>query len=75
MPRNLDRRVEIAFPVLDPRLQAQLREILDIQLADTAKARVILPDGSSQRIQLDGALPLRSQERLYEFTSRGGVGR
>ncbi len=75
MPRNLDRRVEIAFPVLDPKLQAQLREILDIQLADTAKARVILPDGSSHRIQIEGAVLLRSQERLYEFTSRGGVSR
>src|SRR5580765_6734782 len=44
MPRNLDRRVEIAFPVLDPGLQAQVREILEIQLADTVKARRILPD-------------------------------
>ena len=51
MPRNLDRRVEIAFPVLDPRLQAQVREILEIQLADTVKARRILPDGSSARIR------------------------
>lgn len=75
MPRNLDRRVEIAFPILDPKLQAQLQEILDIQLADTAKARVILPDGSSHRIQIEGTIPLRSQERLYELTSRGGVGR
>jgi len=73
MPHNLDRRVEIAFPILDPKLQAQLREILDIQLADTAKARVLLPDGSSRRVQSEGALLLRSQERLYEFTSRGGV--
>src|SRR5712692_3111850 len=67
------RRVEIAFPVLDPKLQAQLHEILDIQLADTAKARVLLPDGSSRRIQSQGAVLLRSQERLYEFTSRGVV--
>jgi polyphosphate kinase len=66
MPRNLDRRVEIAFPVLDPHLQAQIREILEIQLADTVKARRILPDGSSARIRGHGELGLRSQERLYE---------
>jgi hypothetical protein len=30
MPRNPDRRIEIAFPVLDPAVQAQIREILDI---------------------------------------------
>ena len=55
MPRNLDRRVEIAFPVLDPGLQAQVREILEIQLADTVKARRILPDGRSVRIAREGS--------------------
>jgi polyphosphate kinase len=73
MPRNLDRRVEVAFPVLDPRLQTQLRHILDIQLADTAKARELLPDGHSRRVCLDGTVPLRSQERLYEFTATNRV--
>src|SRR5438876_1507266 len=66
MPRNLDRRVEIAFPVLDPHLQTQIREILEIQLADTVKARRILPDGSSARIRGLAESRLRSQERLYE---------
>ena len=65
MPRNLDSRVEIAFPVLDRKLQAQIRDVLEIQLADTVKARVIRPDGRSVRVSSDGAAPLRSQERLY----------
>ena len=73
MPRNLDRRVEIAFPVLDVGLQAQVREILEIQLADTVKARRILPDGSSVRIVADGQPALRSQERLYEVTGAYGI--
>jgi polyphosphate kinase len=73
MPRNLDRRVEIAFPVLDPGLQAQVREILEIQLADTVKARRILPDGSSVRIVAAGQPALRSQERLYEATGAHGI--
>jgi polyphosphate kinase len=69
MPRNFDRRVEIAFPVLDPELQEHVREILDLQLADNVKARRILPDGSSQRVvPAEGAPPLRSQERLYDMT-------
>jgi len=72
MPRNLDRRVEIAFPVLDPKLQAQVREILEIQLTDTVKARRILPDGSSVRVQAEGRPALRSQERLYDLTGAGG---
>ena len=73
MPRNLDRRVEIAFPVLDPRLQGHLREILEIQLADTVKARRILPDGSSVHVRAEGLPALRSQERLYDLTSAGAT--
>jgi polyphosphate kinase len=73
MPRNLDRRIEIAFPVLDPHLQTQIREILEIQLADTVKARRILPDGSSVRIRGHAESRLRSQERLYEAMTANGV--
>jgi len=73
MPRNLDRRVEIAFPVLDPALQAQVRQILEIQLADTVKARRILGDGTSVRVPADGRPALRSQERLHELTAPGGA--
>jgi polyphosphate kinase len=68
MPRNLDRRVEIAFPVLDPALQAEIRQILEVQLADSVKARVLLPDGRSRRREASHA-PLRSQERLYEVAA------
>jgi polyphosphate kinase len=65
--------VEIAFPILDSGLQTQVRAVLDVQLADTVKARRNLPDGSSVRLQADGGLELRSQERLYEITGAGGV--
>jgi polyphosphate kinase len=73
MPRNLDHRVEIAFPVLDPHLQAQVREILEIQLADTVKARRVLPDGSSARIRGHMESRLRSQERLYDAMAAKGI--
>jgi len=65
MPRNLDRRVEVAFPVLDPALQGQIRQLLDVQLADTVKARVIMPDGRCRRIAGDGRPALRSQDEFY----------
>jgi polyphosphate kinase len=75
MPRNLDHRVEIAFPVLDPRHQAQIREVLEVQLADTVKAWRIGPDGGSERIRPEGGAPgLRSQERLYRLTAGGRAG-
>jgi polyphosphate kinase len=72
MPRNLDSRVEIAFPVLDPGLQTQLGRILEVQLADTVKARRILGDGTSVRVHPEGRPIVRSQERLYELTAPGG---
>ncbi len=50
MPRNLDRRVEVAFPVQDPKLVRFLRdEVLAIYLADVAKARHMKPDGTYER--------------------------
>jgi len=74
MTRNLDRRVETAFPVLDPTLHRQIREILETQLADTVKAHRILPDGTSERVRPDGRPALRSQERLYEMMGALGAG-
>jgi polyphosphate kinase len=72
MPRNLDRRVEIAFPILDPALQQQIMDVLEVQLHDTVKARLILPDGSSERLRPATGHGLRSQERLYEMTVAAG---
>jgi len=72
MPRNLDRRVEIAFPVLDAGLQSSIRQILEIQLADTVKAWRVLPEGRSVRVRADGEPALRAQDRLYETTGTGG---
>jgi polyphosphate kinase len=67
MPRNFDRRVEIAFPILDPQHQLKLKEILEIQLSDTAKAWQIQADGSSSRITNTDRPYIRSQDRLYEI--------
>jgi len=55
--------------VLSPALQAKLREVLETQLADTVKARIILADGHSERVAADGRPVVRSQERLYELTA------
>lgn len=59
MPRNLDRRVEVLFPVEDPGLARYLREdLLDTYLSDLARARFMEPDGIYIRHNTDtsGAL-------------------
>jgi polyphosphate kinase len=63
MPRNLLRRIELMFPLSDEAHKAAVREILDVELADTVKARELLPDGSYRRVR--GKKALRSQEELY----------
>ena len=50
MSRNLDRRVEIMFPVEDAKLKKEVKHILDVQLADNVKAQLMLPDGSYVRV-------------------------
>ena len=42
MPRNLERRVEIMFPVERPELQKKLMHILEMQLKDTVKAHILM---------------------------------
>ena len=49
MPRNLERRVEILFPVEKPKLQKKLRHKLDCQMRDTVKASVLRSDGSYKK--------------------------
>ena len=62
MPRNLDKRVEILFPVEAENLKERIKHILDIQLNDNVKTRIKLPDGSYQHISPYGSKPLNSQE-------------
>ncbi len=51
MPRNLNRRVEVIFPVSDPRLIRNLRDdVLDTYIRDNLKARLMLPEGSYRRV-------------------------
>ena len=50
MPRNLDKRVEILFPVEDEDLKKEVRHILEIQLADTLKAHELKADNGYEKI-------------------------
>lgn len=62
MPRNLNRRVEIVFPVEDPEIKAEVMHIVEIQLADTLKARILQPDCSYERVDLRGKEKLCAQD-------------
>ncbi len=78
MPRNFIRRVETAFPIEDPALKDRItEEILTTQLADNAKARILMPDGHYERVSPGSygtpATPVRSQERFMALARRASV--
>jgi polyphosphate kinase len=71
MQRNLDRRVEVLFPIKDPELRAKVRDsILRVSFADTAKSWQLEADGSyTRRSAAPSEQPFSSQEHLM---SAGG---
>src|SRR3569833_1732083 len=68
MQRNLEKRVEVLCPIEDPRLQTELRFILDTELSDQRGAWDMQPDGSY--VQRTGTGAKHSQVQLIERTDR-----
>ena len=67
MPRNLNRRIEIACPVHDPQIKSVLKEMLNIQLNDNSKARILDPELLNKYIIGDPEKKYRAQEDYYNF--------
>src|SRR5919109_4990426 len=67
MPRNFVRRIEIAFPILEPQIQKKLKDILELQLTDTVKGWWMEPDGNYVRRRNKDMAAFRFQERYYEM--------
>ena len=64
MPRNLDRRVEIIFPVENENLKKKVMHILKVELADNTKANVLQEDGTYEKIDKRGKMLVNSQEQF-----------
>ena len=67
MPRNLNRRVELLFPIEDPDCRARVKEVLDVELADTVRASFLSADGTYHKLDLRGKEKIDSQQRLIEL--------
>ena len=61
MPRNLDRRVEIIFPLEDEAVRAKAWHILETELLDTEQASILQPDGSYEKVDRRGKEKVNSQ--------------
>lgn len=67
MPRNLLRRVEILFPILDEGLKKKVIYILETLLSDTVKARIEKSDGTYERIERRSTDAVSAQETFCEW--------
>ncbi|MDR1128857.1 MAG: hypothetical protein LBL20_06055, partial [Treponema sp.] len=73
MPRNLERRVELMFPVLQEDLKLRIRDILSAYCRDTAQAWKLNPNGSWSRLSpAPGEAPFSAQEHFLSETVKAG---
>jgi polyphosphate kinase len=70
MPRNLDKRVEIVFPLTDPVCKKEAIRILQIQLSDNVKARTLQADGSYRKLSPDSGEAICAQQYFCEYAQK-----
>ncbi|MGB7841255.1 MAG: polyphosphate kinase 1 [Salinimicrobium sp.] len=71
MTRNLDRRIEVIAPLYDKDVAQEFRDILDIQLRDNVKSRILDASESNEFVKrIPGEKPVRSQQEIYKYLKR-----
>ncbi|HIS47289.1 MAG TPA: RNA degradosome polyphosphate kinase [Candidatus Scybalocola faecigallinarum] len=74
MPRNLDKRVEITFPVEDEACKKKVMDVLRIQLADNVKAHILQPDGTYEKVDKRGKTLICAQDYFCELARKEAAG-
>ncbi|MDF1673094.1 MAG: polyphosphate kinase 1 [Vicingaceae bacterium] len=67
MSRNLDLRIEVACPIYDEKLQKEIKDILNFQLTDNCKARLVNTKNNNSYRVTDSIKKVRSQEAIYAY--------
>ncbi|WP_267459213.1 polyphosphate kinase [Caproicibacter fermentans] len=70
MQRNLDRRVELVFPVEDEHLRGRIMKIVDLLLNDNENARTMEADGTYSRVDRRGKTPLSCQDEFAKIAQQ-----
>lgn len=70
MVRNIDHRVEVACPIFEKNIQQELKDILQIQLKDNIKARILDNELSNQYVNPRNTKKIRSQVETYNYLYR-----
>ena len=73
MTRNMDRRVEVGCPIVDPAIRrARIHRLIDVQRADNTKARLMRSDGTYQPV-VNRREPVDSQQTLMDDAIRNAI--
>jgi len=75
MPRNLNRRVELLFPIEDEDCRARVMEVLKVELEDTIRAHIMSYDGTYHKQDLRGKQKVDSQEELIRLADEAVASR
>ncbi len=67
MVRNLDHRIEAAIPITNPEIKQELKDIINIQLSDNVKARILNNELSNNYVSFGGKKKIRSQIETYLY--------
>ncbi|MBA2798273.1 polyphosphate kinase 1 [Aeromonas veronii] len=70
MSRNIDGRIEVGTPIYNERLKQRIMDILELQLSDTCKARVIDADQQNEYVKRGNRRKIRSQVAIYDYLKR-----
>lgn len=70
MTRNLDRRVEVTFPILDVNIKQEIKDILLLQLRDNRKAREINAENDNRYIKENSLSKHQSQVEIYNYLKK-----
>ncbi|MBN2522830.1 MAG: polyphosphate kinase 1 [Bacteroidales bacterium] len=70
MGRNLDRRIEVACPLYDKDIQKEIKDMIEIQMHDNVKARIINEEQDNIYVTSEDPKEIRSQFELYEYYKR-----
>jgi polyphosphate kinase len=67
MTRNIDTRVEVGFPIYDENLKSEIKDIINVQLADNTKSREINSHNTNKYHKTHSAGQHRAQVEIYDY--------
>lgn len=70
MTRNLTHSIEVVTPIVDPYNFKIIRDVIDLELADNVKARIIDADQKNEYVKVGKKPEIRSQYAIYEYFKR-----